>query len=220
MDIEVDLLHEAGDIGTAVARLEEICSRGDASSFDLVRLAIAQFRYGKKDDARDTIDGIKASELGNEPSYILLLAQLKQQLDVPGYLDDAYLARQVGASHPDVHLGYFSMFQGQEKEWEEPTVIGPGCAVLLKHGTTEQWWHIQEESEEIWFPRLSGNRRRTDPKSDWKTNWRCRCAKTGAREPVLRDRRDTKQIRSCVPGNFRRIHYAVSGPYRFFPGEF
>ncbi len=151
-DIEVDLLHEAGDIGTAVARLEEICSRGDASSFDLVRLGAAQFRYGKQNDALETIDSIKTLELRDQPSYMLLLAQLKQQLDVSGYLDDAYLARQIGASHPDVHLGYFAMFQSQEKEWEEPTVVGPGCAVLLKDGTTEQWWHIQEESEEFGFP--------------------------------------------------------------------
>ena len=152
LDLEVDLLHEAGDIRAAVARLEEICSGNDVSSFDRVRLAAAQFRYGKRIDARATINGIKASELGQEPSSILLLAQLKLLLEVPGYLEDAYLGRQLGGAYPDVQLGYFAMFQGQEKDWEEPTAAGPGRAALLNDGTTERWWHIKDATDNFSFP--------------------------------------------------------------------
>ena len=152
MDVEVALLLEAGDVCAAVELLTEICSRSDVSPVDLVRLATAQFRCGQKEDARSTVARIKAADLREEPSDAMLLAQLKLLLDVPGHLDDAYMARRIGANDPDVHLGYFAMFQGTEEEREEPTVVGPGCAVLLKHGTTERWWHIQDESDEIRVP--------------------------------------------------------------------
>ena len=152
MDVEVALLLEAGDVCAAVELLTKICSRSDVSPVDLVRLATAQFRCGQKEDARSTVARIKAADLREEPSDAMLLAQLKLLLDVPGHLDDAYMARRIGANDPDVHLGYFAMFQGTEGEREEPTVVGPGCAVLLKHDTTERWWHIEDESDEIRVP--------------------------------------------------------------------
>ena len=40
------------------------------------------------------------------------------------------------------------MFIGREKEWVEPSGVGPGCAVRLKGESSEQWWQILDDGEE------------------------------------------------------------------------
>ena len=151
-DAEIDLLLEAGDVSAALVCMDEIGSSCVVSSFDLVRMAAAQFRFGRRKDAHDTINRIKASELRTDPSLLLVLAQLKRLLDIPGYLEDAYLAKQVGAANPDVQLGYFGMYQGLEEEFIEPLVVGGGCAVRLDDGTKERWWHINDDTDDFSFP--------------------------------------------------------------------
>ena len=148
MDVEVDLLHEAGDIRSALSCLEEICSRSDVRPFDRVRLGAAQFRCGQKEDARSTVARIKAVDLREEPSGAMLLAQLKLLLNVPAYLDDAYVARRYGIDDATIHLGYSAMFMGDTDERDNPDIVGPGCAVQLKAGPKEQWWYILDDSEE------------------------------------------------------------------------
>ena len=126
IEVEAEILDRIGDIRATISCREDLCSRSDATLVDKVDLASAQFRYGERDAARDTVHGIKASDICHDPLSILKLAQLKLLLDMAGHLDDAYLARRCGIDDPTVHLAYFAMFLAREKEWVEPDCVGLG----------------------------------------------------------------------------------------------
>ena len=151
IDVEADILGYVGDVRTAVLRHRELCSRDDSNPDDRVRLAMAQFRCGEVDAARKTVLEIDVSKL--DPQALMKLAHMKRFLGAADYLDDAYLARRHGLSDPDVHLGYFTLFQGRDKDWEDPEIVGPGCVVSIKSDEGEQWWQVLEEGEERSGPR-------------------------------------------------------------------
>ncbi len=151
IDVEVDVLDYIGDVRTATLRHRELCSREDSTPEDLIRLAIAEFRYGEVDAALETVLKIDVSDLN--PQALMKLAYMKRFLGATDYLKDAYLARRNALNIPDSHLGYFRLFQGKDEDWEEPRVVIPGCAVLIKNGEEEQWWQILEDGEEPYGPR-------------------------------------------------------------------
>ena len=148
LEVEAQILDHVGDLQAALLRLREICSRADATSVNQVNLALAQFRHGEHDAALKTILRIDISTLRSHPKSVLALAQMKLLLGQSDYLNDAYLARRYRLDDPSAHLGYFTMFLGRDKDWVEPETIGPGCAVLLKNETEEQWWQILDDGEE------------------------------------------------------------------------
>ena len=149
LEMEAKILERAGDVCASAALLESLCRRNDATPVDRVNLAAAQFRYGNRVASRKTIVEIKSSDLCYAPLSILELAQLKLLLGIDGSLDDAYLARRCGNNDPKIHMGYFGLFQGCNKERMEPKIIGPGCAVLLRNDSTECWWYIVDDREEV-----------------------------------------------------------------------
>ena len=146
-EVEAQILEYAGDFCSLSARLEDLCSRVDATSIDWVRLAVAQFRAGRRDDALKTVSLIDASSLIDDPVSILKVAQMKRMLGDPQHLSDAYLARRYGLNVPDVHIGYFQLFTGMEEELDHPNTIGQGCAIRMKSDDEEQWWRILDEGE-------------------------------------------------------------------------
>ncbi len=145
--LEAEILGYVGDTRAAVSRFRELCSQEDSDPSDQIKLAWAQFRCGERDVALETILGIDVSELGRDAQAVMKLAHLKRFLGAVDFLSDAYLARRHGLNDPDVHLGYFSLFVGLEDGWEEPAVVGPGCAVRLKDAGEEHWWYILEDGE-------------------------------------------------------------------------
>ena len=148
VDVEADILGYVGDVRTAVLRHRELCSREDSVPDDRIRLASAQFRCGERDAALVTILDIDVSELGHDPQALMKLAHMKRFLGATDYIHDAYLSRRCGLNDPDAHLGYFRLFQGRDGDWEEPVVVGSGCAVRIKSDDEEQWWQILEDGEE------------------------------------------------------------------------
>ena len=148
LEVEAWVLEYVGDIPSMISRLEDIGSRSDSTSLDKFALAFAHFRCGSHDVAREVILAIDISELSNDPHSLMELAKMKRLLGMEGFLNDAYLARRCGYDNATVHLGYFGLFQSRSEEWEEPEVVGPGCAVLLKDGSQENWWHIVDAREE------------------------------------------------------------------------
>ena len=152
IEVEAQILDYIGDLCAALRCYQELCSRSDATSADQVKLALAQFRCGKREKALETVSRINASELCGAPQAILALAQLAQlkwMLGVADHLDDAYLARRYGLNDPTVHLGFVELFLAHDRDWVEPDSVGPGCAVRLKSvSAAEQWWHIVDEGEE------------------------------------------------------------------------
>ena len=148
MEVEADILNFVGDARGEVSCRQVLCSDIGATSVDRVKLALSQFRTGERDAALATVAGIRVSELHQTPKWLLTIAQLKLLLGVEGYLGDAYLARRLGINDPDVHIGYFGLFLGHDRDWVEPEAVSPGCAVLLKNEEAEQWWLLVEEDEE------------------------------------------------------------------------
>ena len=153
VDLEAQILGYVGDVRAAVLHHHELCSREDSVPDDQVRLAWAQFRCGERDAALVTVLDIDVSELGHDSQALMKLAHLKRFLGATDYMYDAYLSRRYGLNDPDAHLGYFSLFPGQDEEWEEPVVVEPGCSVRIKDEGEEQWWHILEDGEEPNGPR-------------------------------------------------------------------
>ena len=148
LEIEAHVLMRVGDARAAISIYEELNSRADATLADQLNLALTQFRCGERDAALKTVQMVKSSDHRHDPKSILMLAQLKHMLGASDHLEDAYLARRYGHDDPDVQLGYFRMFVGRDKEWVEPDVVAPGCAVLLKSESAEQWWQILDDGEE------------------------------------------------------------------------
>lgn len=148
LEIEAHVLMRVGDARAAISIYEELCSRDDATLADQVNLALAQFRSGERDAALDTVHQARAADHRHDPKSILVLARLKHMLGAPDCLEDAYLARRYGHSDPNLQLGYFQMLVGRDKELVKPDVVAPGCAVLLKNESAEQWWLILEDGEE------------------------------------------------------------------------
>ena len=153
LEVEADILGYVGDAGRAALLHGELCSRDDSTPNDQVRLAMAQFRRGERDAALRTIVEIDVSELGHDSQALMKLAHMKRFLGAIDYIHDAYLSRRYGLNDPDAHLGYFSLFQGRGEDWEEPTVVGLGCAVRIKNDDDDQWWNILEYGEEASGPR-------------------------------------------------------------------
>ena len=148
IDIETDIFGYVGDARNAVLRHRELCAREDSTPDDRVRLALAQFRCGDRDEALETIHEIDASELAHDSQALMKVAHMKRFLGATDDLEDAYLARRFGLSDADAHLGYLALFQGRDKDWEDPEVVVPGCAVRITSDEGEQWWQILEEAEE------------------------------------------------------------------------
>ena len=153
IEVEVDVLGYIGDAGRAALLQDELCSRYDSTPDDRVRLGMAQFRCGERDAALRTVLNIDVSELGHDSQALMKLAHMKRFLGATDYIHDAYLSRRYGLNDPDAHLGYFSLFQGRDEDWGEPTVVGLGCAVRIKNDDDDQWWHILEYGEEASGPR-------------------------------------------------------------------
>ena len=147
IEIEAQILEYVGDIHALVTRLEELCSRDDATSVDKVRLAFAQFRCGDHEEALETVRQINASELAHEPTSLLKLAQIKWILGLSDYLEDAYLSRRYGINNAEVHIGYFRLFQGRGDERDSPDTVDTGCAVRLKNDEGEEWWQILDDRD-------------------------------------------------------------------------
>ncbi len=149
VDIELSILQLVGDVPAAIAKCERICERPDATTVDRVNLASAQIRSCDFDAALQTVLEIDRSGLLNAPLSLLQLAQIKRLLGVDGHLDDAYTARRHGIEEAEVHLGYLSTLLGQEHDIVEPQSAGPGCAVLLRGESGEQWWSIADHGEKL-----------------------------------------------------------------------
>ena len=148
IEVEAKILEYVGDVGRAVLRHHELCSREDSTPDDRVRLAMAQFRCGERNAALATIRKIDVSKLRHEPQALMKLAHMKRFLGATDYLDDAYLSRRHGFKDPDIHLGYVSLLQGKDSGPEELSVVQPGCAVSVKTDDEEQWWQILEDGED------------------------------------------------------------------------
>lgn len=147
LNVEAEILGLVGDVKTAVLRYREMCSRPDSTPDDLVELAITQFRCGEHTDAKKTFADIHASTLGHNPQSLMKLAHMKRFLGIPGYIEDAYLSRRYEPNDPSIQMGYLALFQSVSKDWEEPSVVGPGCSVRIRADEEEKWWHIINSAE-------------------------------------------------------------------------
>ena len=67
VDAEIWILEYVGDVRSAVARIQELCSKGSSQWTDHVRLALAQIRSGQLDAATDTLLGIQSPNLRDDP---------------------------------------------------------------------------------------------------------------------------------------------------------
>ena len=148
IEVEADILGYAGDAKRVALCYGELCSREDSTPDDRVKLAAAQFRCGERDAALETVLGIEVSKLGHDSQALMKLAHIKRFLGAIDFIHDAYLSRRYGLNEPDAHLGYFRLFMGRSDEWEEPTVVGLGCAVRIRSDGEEQWWHILDDTDE------------------------------------------------------------------------
>ena len=148
LEIEAHVLMRVGDARAAILIYEELNSRADATLADQLNLALAQFRCGEREAALNSVIQVQAADHRHDPKSILMLARLKHMLGASDFLEDAYLARRYGHDDPDVHLGYFQMYVGRDKDLVKPDVVAPGCAVRLKNESVEQWWLILEDGEE------------------------------------------------------------------------
>ena len=142
LSVEAEILALVGDVKTAVLRYLEMCSRSDSTSDDLVESAITQFRCGEHTDAMETLANIDASALGHNPQSLMRLAHLKRFLGIPGYIEDAYLARRNEPNDASIQMGYLALFQSLSEDWEEPSVVEPDCSVRIRADEEEKWWHI------------------------------------------------------------------------------
>ncbi len=148
LDTEAQILNYVGDVSAAADRWAAICSRDDATPQDQLKLAYSLLWCGDREKALATVRDIDPSELRSEPQDLLGLAQLKRLLGESEYLKDAYAARRYGIGDASVHLGYFGLFMSKEDELDTPETVEPGCAVLLRRDSGEEWWLILEEGEE------------------------------------------------------------------------
>lgn len=148
LEVEADILEHVGDVASAVSCRQELLSRADATPLDRLRLGAALFRSGDHPGALQNVLAVDRAGLRDRPRELVRLAQLKVLLGADDYLTDAYVARRYGPDDPVAHLGYVGLFMGREDGWNEPAVIGAGCAVRLKSGSTERWWQILDEGEE------------------------------------------------------------------------
>ena len=148
LDTEARILNFASDVSAAAERWAAICSREDATLRDRLMLAQSLLWCGEREKAVAVVRDIDASELHSEPRDLLRLAQLKQLLGELDYLDDAYAARRYGIDDASVHHGYFGLFMSKDEDLATPQTVGPGCAVLLRRDSDEEWWRILEEGEQ------------------------------------------------------------------------
>lgn len=139
---EADVLTYLGDAERAAACWRDICERVDSSNSDLTNYAQALLRTGSREGASEVLRRIQPEDLQDDPAALLQLAGLKMLLGEAGFLEDAYRAWRYGIGDPAIHLGYFSMFMSQDHVLGELTEVGPGCSVLVRDGSEEQWWHI------------------------------------------------------------------------------
>ena len=147
LETEAQILNQVGDVSSAAARWDEICSRADATATDYLRRAQALLWAGDRLAAAERMKEIDSSDLVDEPRQLLNLAQIKYLLGEPEYLDDAYTARRRGVDDPSIHSGYFALFMSLDAEMTTPAVVEPGCAVLLRSESRDRWWFVTERDE-------------------------------------------------------------------------
>lgn len=149
IEVEAEILGHIGDARAAVSCYRDLCGHPGASPADQITLAMAHLRCGDREAALETILEVDISHLFGNPQSMLQMAQIKWFLGTEGYLEDAYLARRHGINDPAVHLGYVQLVLSREKDLEQPQAVGPGCAVLLRDGGKETWWHIMGCPDDI-----------------------------------------------------------------------
>ena len=148
LETEARILNYVGDVTVATERWAAICSREDSTPRDHLILAMSLLWCGEREKALAVVRDIDASELHSEPRDLLWLAQLKQLLGEVEFLDDAYAARRCGFDDASVHHGYFGLCLSKEGDLATPQTVEPGCAVLLRRDSHEDWWLVLEEGEE------------------------------------------------------------------------
>lgn len=147
LETEAQILNQVGDVSNAAERWNEVCSRADAAATDHLQRAQALLWAGDRLAAAERVREVHSSDLADEPRRLLNLAQLKYLLGEPEYLDDAYTARRRGVDDPSTHSGYFALFMSLDAEMTTPAVVEPGCAVLLRSESGDQWWFVTERDE-------------------------------------------------------------------------
>ena len=147
-EVEARVFDFVGDMPGLLKQIDKLCSLPDSTMADYVRLALTYLRSGERDKARETVLAINPSDLSQEPIYILKLAELKQTLGIDGFLDDAYWARRIGIDDPDIHLGYFMLFQSLDEDLESPSIISRGCSVLLNSEEDSRWVYLLDDEGE------------------------------------------------------------------------
>ncbi len=160
LEAEASLYEFIGDMESAIGRRVEICQHPEATSVDSVKLAAAYIRVGELQRAAETTKQVDVWTLTNSPNEIIRLAHLKRHLLVDGYMEDAYVGRQLGRHDPTVHMGYLALFVSEENEFPTPEQVSIGHAIRLKTSDVEQWWLIEED------PKLSVDLRGMTPSDD------------------------------------------------------
>ena len=129
LETEARILIQAGDVGLAAERWAAICLGEDATPQNRLMLAQSLLWCGEHEKAVGVARDIDASELHSAPGDLLRLAQLKQLLGEPDYLDDAYAARRRGVDDASVHHGYMGLVLTRSKDL--PSVECPHVLLFL-----------------------------------------------------------------------------------------
>ena len=145
---EADVLTFLGDAERAADCWRDVCERADVSNVDRTSYAQALLRTGSRASARKVLQEIRPKDLRNDHPTLMRLANLKMLLGEGDFLEDAYNAWRYGIGDSQIHLGYFSMFMSQDSVQDKPRDVGPGCSVLVREGSKEEWWHILDDGEE------------------------------------------------------------------------
>jgi tetratricopeptide (TPR) repeat protein len=146
-EVEAEVLLRISDLGGALGILSAM-AESDATRADL-RLKCAQVAWQQREfeAARQYLRTVSTTELAEDPTGLMILAQLRRELNEPDALEPAYEARRLGFDQPRMHLAYMALFLGREAANDaslEVSEIGIGSTVVLARDTETQVWTIED----------------------------------------------------------------------------
>lgn len=166
-EIEASIHDQFGNYALAAALWTELTRVLPDKASIRLHAALSSFRAGDNDAARSMLGSIRDEEISHDAGFLMDVAQLRRDLEMPDVLRYAYRARRIGSDDPEIHARYVTTCVMLSPEQSvagaiSPPRVEPGASVTLKRG--DQVTHRSILDEDPIYP-TRGEMQSSDPRA-------------------------------------------------------
>lgn len=147
-EVEAEVLLRVSDLAAARGLLEALANQEGERADLWMKCAQIAWQQRELASARGFLRRLAPGDFAADPVGLMMLAQLRRELNEPDALPAAYQARRLAFDQPRMHLAYMAVFLGREEADEalfRVNQVDAGCTVLLERDSETQVWTIEDD---------------------------------------------------------------------------